>query len=473
MEINLDNYVTIPLEKIKDYKEVILKDKIEIISKNENGVVNVIPYNKIDYLFNNNLEKNTLFAGSKYYIYKSYLDMIEFFIDPNELNSKDYFYSIFTNCKDPIENTEKAQEAILENILSMNEYQRVENIKNLIIELEIEENRDKFTCKAAKLVGEILIRLGLMIRINVIGNISENTESHRNIYESKKYNTNYEELMKSIAESAFVLLNKNYEKEDMFSDVIGFTGCNIIDHSNRLFINTIEFMIFYNKNISMGMLSKIRAKWKNDYMPYYIKISKKNKFIKDISKLDNIFKLGIRQFDYSEIVNMSIAALLHDITLTEIINYLPTENININNELYSHSIKSYNYIKYSISNNQDINLAVGVHHEYYGYGHGLSITLCEAMKSKRPHFEYPYLISFDSKDIFNFTAFIYYPVKIIEILDLYDFLKYKHDICINEINTDLEIVDYMYDNFLKDEVKIDYIIFSIFKNYLSDMKTFN
>lgn len=472
MEINLDNYVTIPLEKIKDYKEVILKDKIEIICKNENGIVNVIPYNRINYLFNNKLEENILFAKSEFYIYKSYLEMIEFFMNPNELNSKDYFYSIFTNCKDPIENIEKAQEAILENILSINEYQRVEKIKNLILELEVEENRDKFTTKAANLIGEILIRLGLMIRINVIGNISKNTENHNNIYDSKKYNTNYEELMKSIAESTFVLLNKNYEKTDMLSDVIGFTGCNIIDHSNRLFINTIEFMIFYNKNISMGLLSKIRAKWKNDYMPYYVKVSKKNKFIKDISKLDNIFKLGIRQFDYSEIVNISIAALLHDITLTEIINYLPTENINTNNELYSHSIKSYNYVKYSISNNQDINLAIGVHHEYYGYGHGLAITLCEAMRSKRPHFEYPYLISFDSKDIFNFTSFIYYPVKIIEILDLYDFLKYKHDICINEINTDTQIIDYMYNNFLKDEVKIDYIIFSIFKNYLSDIKNF-
>ena len=254
MEINLDNYVTIPLEKIKDYKEVILKDKIEIISKNKNGVVNVIPYNKIDYLFNNNLEKNPLFTEAQYYIYKSYLDMIEFFIDPNEANSKDYFYSIFTNCKDPIEKTQKSQESILTDILSVNEYKRVENIKNLIIELEIEENRDKFTSKAASILGEILVRLGLMIRINVIGNISENNENHKNIYESTKYNTNYEELLKSIAESAFVLLNKNYEKADMFSDIIGFTGCNIIDHSNRLFINTIEFMIFYNKNISMGML---------------------------------------------------------------------------------------------------------------------------------------------------------------------------------------------------------------------------
>ncbi|EKV56018.1 hypothetical protein A966_11676 [Brachyspira hampsonii 30446] len=464
MGINLDNYVTISLEKIKYYKEVILKDKIDIISKNENGIVNVIPYNKIDYLFNNNLEENPLFNKAQYYIYKSYLDMIEFFINPDELNNKDYFYSIFTNCKDPIEYTGKAQEAILENILSMNEYQRVEKIKNLIIELEIEENRDKFTSKAAIILGEILVRLGLMIRINVIGNISENNENLK----YKNYNTNYDELMKSIAESAFVLLNKNYEKPDIFSNVIGFTGCNIIDHSNRLFINTIEFMIFYNKNISMGILSKIRAKWKHDYMPYYEKVSKKNKFIKDISKLDNIFKLGIRQFDYSEIINMSIAAFLHDITLTEIINYLPTQNVSINNELYSHSIKSYNYIKYSISNNQDINLAVGVHHEYYGYGDGLAITICEAMRSKRPNFEYPYLISFDSKDIFNFTAFIYYPVKIIEILDLYDFLKYKHDICINEINTDIEIIDYIYDNFLKDEVKIDYIIFSIFKDYLSN-----
>ncbi|WP_258075133.1 HD domain-containing protein [Brachyspira murdochii] len=168
---------------------------------------------------------------------------------------------------------------------------------------------------------------------------------------------------------------------------------------------------------------------------------------------------------------MSIAALLHDITLTETMNYLPIENSN--NELYSHAIKSYNYLKYSISNNQDVNLAVGLHHEYYGYGYGFAITLCEAMRVKRPNFKYQYLITFDSKDILNFTSSVYYPVKILEILDLYDFLKYKRDICFNEINTDDDIINYMYDNFLKDEVKIDYILFTIFKKYLLEMKTFD
>ena len=230
--------------------------------------------------------------------------------------------------------------------------------------------------------------------------------------------------------------------------------------------------MYYNKNINMGMLSKIRAKWKNEFMPYYLKIAKKYKFIKDISKLDNIFKLGIRQFDNMEIINMSIAALLHDITLTETVNYLPIESFNINNELYSHSIKSYNYLKYSISHNQDINLSVGVHHEYYGYGYGLAMTLYEAMKSKRPNFEYQYLISFDSKDVLNLTASVYYPAKILEILDIYDLLKYKYEVCFNEINTNIDIVNYMYDNFLKDEVKIDYILFTIFQKYLTDFKDY-
>ena len=469
MEINLDNYIQIPLEKLKSYKEVISKDKIEIISKNENGIINIIPSSKIDFIFNDNIKDNPLFKESQYYIYKSYLDMLDFFTNPNELNNKDYFYSIFTNCKDPIKKINDIQEKMLEEILAMTLYQRIENIKNLITELEAEENKEKFTCKAAKIMGEILIKLGLMQRINVISNITENSENNNQLYNSKKYNINYEELIKSVAESAFILVNKKYEKTDMLDDTIGFTGYNIIDHSNRLFIHIIEFMIFYNKNINMGMLSKIRARWKNEYMSYYIKISKKYKFIKDTSKIDNIFKLGIRQFDYIEIVNMATAALLHDITLTEIVNYLPTEN-NLNNEIYSHSIKSYNYLKYSISHNQDINLAVGLHHEYYGYGYGLGITLCEAMRAKRPNFEYQYLISFDSKDIFNFTASVFYPVKILEILDLYDFLKYKHDICLNKINTNEEIIEYMYNNFLKDEVKIDYIIFSIFKKYLLNSK---
>ena len=467
MEINLDNYSEIKLEKLKNYKELFFKDKIEIISKNENGVISVIPYNKIDFIFDNDIQNNILFNNSKYYIYSSYLEMIKFFINPSELNNKDYFYSIFTNCKDSIKEVSDKEGAMIEEILSITPYERVEHIKKLIKSLEAEESREKFTCKAAGIIGEILIKLGLINRINVIGDINNDSK-----FDSKVYNINYEDLIRSAAESVFVMLNKNYEKDNIFRDVIGFTGYNIIDHSNRLFISTMEFMIFYNKNINMGMLSKIRAKWKNEFMPYYLKIAKKYKFIKDISKLDNIFKLGIRQFDNMEIINMSIAALLHDITLTETVNYLPIESFNINNELYSHSIKSYNYLKYSISHNQDINLSVGVHHEYYGYGYGLAMTLYEAMKSKRPNFEYQYLISFDSKDVLNLTASVYYPAKILEILDIYDLLKYKYEVCFNEINTNIDIVNYMYDNFLKDEVKIDYILFTIFQKYLTDFKDY-
>ena len=100
------------------------------------------------------------------------------------------------------------------------------------------------------------------------------------------------------------------------------------------------------------------------------------------------------------------------------------------------------------------------------------MTLYEAMKSKRPNFEYQYLISFDSKDVLNLTASVYYPAKILEILDIYDLLKYKYEVCFNEINTNIDIVNYMYDNFLKDEVKIDYILFTIFQKYLTDFKDY-
>ena len=465
MEINLDNYSEIEFGKIQEYKELLLKDKIEIISKNENGIINVIPYNKIDFLFDKNNQNNILFHNSKYYIYSSYLEMIGFFVNPEKLDDKNYFYSIFTNCKDPKKEVSNKEEAMIEEMLSITPYERVEHIKKLISSLEAEESKEKFTCKAAEIIGEVLVKLALMNRINVIADIGNNSK-----FDTKIYNINYEDLIRSIAESVFVLLNKPYEKVNIFNEVIGFTGHNIIDHSNRLFVNTMEFMIFYNKNINMGMLSKIRAKWKNEFMPYYVKIASKYKFIRDISKLDNIFKLGIRHFDNIEIINISIAALLHDITLTETINYLPIKNSNVNNELYTHSVKSYNYLKCSICNNQDINLAVGLHHEYYGYGYGLAITLYEAMKSKRPNFEYQYLITFDSKDILNLNASVYYPVKILEILDIYDLLKYKYEVCFNEINTDIDIINYMYDNFLKDEVKIDYILFTIFQKYLIEIK---
>ena len=469
MEINLDNYSFISLKQIKDYKDIMKKDKIEIVSKNEFGIISVIPYNQIDFLFSEDLDNNSLFKNSEFYIYKPYLEIINLMPHSNELSNKDYFYSIFNNCKDPSDSVRLVHESMLEEILSMNYFKRVENIKDLILKLEIEENRDKFTCQAAGILGEILIKLGLIQRMNIISNILENNELYADVFSTKSYNINYEELMRSVAESVFILLNKPYEVVNIFENTIGFTGCNIIDHSDRVFVNTIEFMIFYNKNINMGMLSKIRAKWRNEYMGYYEKVSKKNRFFKDLSKLDNIFKLGIRQFDYIEIVNIGIAAFLHDITLTEIINYLPVDN-NTNNELYSHSIKSYNYLKYSISNNQDVNLAVALHHEYYGYGYGIGITLCEAMRAKRPNFEYQYLITFDSKDILNFTASVYYPVKILEILDIYDLLKYKHDISFTPITTYDEIINYMYDNFLKDEVKIDYVLFSMFKNYLLEIK---
>ena len=208
MEINLDNYSEIEIEKLRDYKELFFKDKIEIISKNEDGIINVIPYNKIDIIFDDTMKNNILFNNSKYYIYSSYLEMIKFFVDPAKLNNKDYFYSIFTNCKDPIKEVSNKESAMLEEILAITPYERVEHIKKLIKNLEAEESREKFTCKAAEIIGEILIKLGLINRINVIGDINNDSK-----FNMKVYNINYEDLIRSVAESVFVLLNKNYEKK--------------------------------------------------------------------------------------------------------------------------------------------------------------------------------------------------------------------------------------------------------------------
>ena len=118
-------------------------------------------------------------------------------------------------------------------------------------------------------------------------------------------------MISSIMNSIVTYLEKEYFFRDIFDSMDMLNDPNILSHSTRVCILMIEFLYYYNKSFNKGLSNKLRQDYKNIYFEKYKIILEKFNLVKSIEKLENVYKLGIRKFTGSEIVNYAIGAFYH------------------------------------------------------------------------------------------------------------------------------------------------------------------
>ena len=77
---------------------------------------------------------------------------------------------------------------------------------------------------------------------------------------------------------------------------------------------------------------------------------------------------------------------------------------------------------------------------------------------------------FDPNDIDNLSALSYFPAKVLEIIDTYDVLYSNFSKDEVKGSIDNKVINFMYENFLENKIKIDPIIFSIFIKFIENIK---
>lgn len=469
MIVDLKKYSLIDWQQIKDNIDSIKDMQLDIIVINEDGILSVIPYEKIeDVLFP--LDGSEYIKRSSIYIDKSLISIIgkQLTIDLNkqhaDIHDVNIFYSLYKNCR--FETDKDYYNNHFNELISIRNIERIDYLKELFNKLKLFTTQNKVDLELAKLIGNILTDIGIIERLNLIYHL--NYIKQNNISDLKNYqNVKKDDLLfADIIGTIVNILEKEYSDASIFSNISSFKDDNVICHSNRVFVMMVEFLYYYNEEISRGVASKLRVDYKKKYYSYYNEIGKKYNLLTKADRIEDISKVGFRKIEHNEIKYYARAAFWHDIALVDVLHNIP---IVANNEGDSHSILGFNLLKYCMAQNEYTYTTVGLHHEYYGNGYGTFTNMYNKQFANKTYNNIENILTYDANDIENLTALSYFPAKALEIIDSYDSLytSASKNSTGNIVN---EVIAYMYENFLGYDIKIDPIIFYIFVKYLENVK---
>ena len=469
MIVDLKKYSLIDWNQIKTNIDSIKDMQLDIIIINEDGILSVIPYAKIeDILFP--LEGSEYIKKSSIYIDKSLISIIskQLTIDLNkqhaDIHDINIFYSLYKNCR--FEMDKEYYDNHFNQLISIRNIERIDHLKESFNKLKLFTTQNKIDLELVKLIGNILTDIGIIERLNLIYHL--NYIKQNNISDLKNYqNVKKDDLLfADIIGTIVNILEKEYSDIAIFNNVSAFKDDNVICHSNRVFVMMVEFLYYYNDEISRGIASKLRVDYKKKYYSYYNEIGKKYHLLTNADRIEDISKVGFRKIEQNEIKYYARAAFWHDIALVDVLPNIP---IISNNEGDSHSILGFNLLKYCMAQNEYTYATVGLHHEYYGHGYGIFTNMYNKQFANKTYNNIENILTYDSNDIENLTALSYFPAKALEIVDSYDSLytKISKDGTGNIAN---EVISYMYENFLENDIKIDPIIFYVFIRYLENVR---
>lgn len=251
----------------------------------------------------------------------------------------------------------------------------------------------------------------------------------------------------------------------LFSNIVEKSNGSTIKHMTRTFIMTLAFFQYYNRLLNQGFVSKVRVNFDTQYKRKYEKLLKHVPYNK--LTLERVFKGGMTVIPELETNAIGVGFLLHDIGKQVDLEYFEGAEGYIKERIQAHVANGFNELLKRTVYPPVVSAIAGFHHEYYGHKSGYG-PLRDFIHRKFPNgIESDYCISYSLHEVYNGEALCFFPAKMLEIVDVYDALtdpgrKYREPLKPDEA------VSFIRDKFLKEEVKVDPILFDMFELYLID-----
>ncbi len=477
MNVDLDKYTPIDLNFIKNNIEIIKFNSPEIICTSNDNLYMQIPNYKIDILLDREFINSDIF--NNFYINKNSKSIIDLILEQNDKNKYkqikniNQFLKVYKDCIPDSESTKRFEYEILELIMEETPKERFISLKNYIDILNQYYN-DKLYSNAIQYILDIITELAFIERVNLIHLVNAAKDQINQVYfdNVEYYDTQY--ISNSLILSVTRLVDKIYPNISLFYGFNNFNCRNVIGHGNRVFITFIEFMLYYNDQLENQLNLKTIINFDKKFAGYYKKIFKKYKINKKNIKFEDIFKNGLRKISIENIANFASGAFWHDVVKIKQLDYL---NINKSEEYSkkstSHAIKGYQFLKLFRNYNNDISLIVGMHHEYYGYGHSILKTIIYTHLRENKVINPLWLISDNADDIETLQSLAFFPAKMLEIVDLFDTTVMPQKNYDREEVSVEEAINIIYDNYIVKETQLDPILFKLFVDFLIDVKKEN
>lgn len=442
---NESKYVTISFEILKYNLQLIKEKDIPVWRRNRDGEYVIIPLERLEQFVGDNDKSN-----------------IEFFILPQ--------------WRDIIKDETiagKQQDIINQNISASNGVDYYQQKRSEIRKMTPEQREREYQTVLSSLnrIESTQKILSEDILVNLIEAVSDafvlsKTAFEENFNDSDSISHDH---IKSMAKNTTSLVQsimgifRNNSAANNFINMLGekSTG-STIDHMNSVFLIFLPFCIFYNSYFTKGKIAKIRAEYKKKYFKYYKKLIPEN----PPESLEDVFNGGMRGISTDKLLQFCIGALLHDIGKIDNIDYFEGEGKYDRKIIMKHAPISYNMIIKTREFDQEVALLAALHHEYYndksGYGISKLLFPDEMKKYKTPQ----YCLTYDLADIKNGRAFAYVPIKLLEIVDVFDALTDKNRRYRDREFTVDEALELMKTEFIDKNLKIDPILFAIFLDYI-------
>lgn len=481
MDINFDKYVAITLKDIETNIDAISKFSINIVIKTTSKITIFLDSSKVYLLFDKKwLRVNKIFNSAEHFILKSDEQMLDKKQTSTE-EGMDYnipfqkeFFAFFPSCEASISDVSARELEILNYVSTMNTSGLIEKMRLILADTKKLAKSSKLTKEVADKVADTLTELSFISRLEMITYLDHlkknekiNTKAFKPLGLIKIKTISYD-----IVHTIIEILGKERAHANVFDLNIHFIDKNVIAHSNRVFVNFVEFLYYYNSEFNNKALgSRMRVEFQNKFLSYYKRIFAKfsPKRI-NITSIEEASNMGLRALSFREICDYSRAAFWHDLAKIYNIDYLAPENSEAQEKAKVHVFNGYYLSRYTGKPTLNSIMTLGLHHEYYGHGYGIFSKMYAKKKLTDPNLDIPYIMTYDAKDIEKLVSVAFFPAKVLEIVDVYDVLLYPSKGIDREPMSPKEAILYMRETMIEDALKLDPIIFNLFISFLKDVK---
>ncbi len=309
----------------------------------------------------------------------------------------------------------------------------------------------------------------LILKSTIFENFKQIKSADKSFAQVQEQNKELMKVTKDLVVDIVKVLSKNPETEDIFDNLKHFSEGGTSAHSNRVFVMFTDFIRFYNAQVNEpSFINKMRKRFVSEYKDMYQAILDKYNGDKEIKMLEDAIEHGLGRLSEAEMLNLPVAALLHDIGKIKDIDYFESDNARDYERIQRHLFNGFYLITKMIDIPNDMAYTIGFHHEYYGLGYGPFTAMYQKRKEVEPRFRVSHVMSYDVDSVLACRALGYFPAKVIEAIDVYDALmdparKYRK----GGSFTSEAALDLMETEFVQAHTKLDPIVFGIFKNYVN------
>ncbi|MEK6794155.1 MAG: HDIG domain-containing metalloprotein [Spirochaetota bacterium] len=461
-KVNEREYDTISLDEVIAHHSELLACSIPVFRRKKDGSLAEVPIVNLDLLLGKNrkyVASLTLFTRGDWRDAIRTFRTERFSVPPSEVVRE----TVPDTAAD-IELTSRTEQIV-----------KADNDEREDMLAESAERLSEIAAKPAEAVterdaGEVLTAstdAQLISKTSLIESMSQLGLNDKNDEAVRREMRGIAKLTRSLVNSITQVVGQNEEMRQVFLRFKPYAEGNTIYHTDRVFINFIQFLFYYNECMNKGLVTKLRLRFQNYYQPYYRRLLTNRE---EVRSLEQVFERGMSRVDGRDFLTLAVGALLHDIGKIENLDYFEGEESRDYARIKRHVYNGYNLIVRTATYPKEVALMAALHHEYSGHSSGYGV-LHDAYEV-RSEFEdmsqkHQFAVSYHCDSVENFNAIGYFPVKALEVLDVFDALTDPARRYRSRAYSPYEALELIKRDFVEREQKIDPILFDLFVDFLA------